>query len=93
MLPNWLDQLFFDRFVEVYWTYDLATKAKATAKLHAFHIPYRVRVRGASGPMRSARGMIPTTGLRNAYLYHYTVLVRRSTLETLPPDFFHDLAR
>ena len=83
MLPSWLNRLFFD----------LATKAKVTAKLHAAHIPYRVRVRGASGPMRSARGMIPTTGLRNAYLYHYTILIRRSTLETLPPDFFHDLAR
>lgn len=93
MLPNWLNRLFFDRFVEVYRTYDLATKAKVAAKLHAAHIPYRVRVRGSSGPMRSARGLIPTIGLRNAYLYHYTFLIRRSAMETLPADFFHDLAR
>ena len=93
MLRDFLNRLLFDRYVEAYNTYNLRDKARVGARLQAARIPYRIRVRGASGPMRSARGLIPTIGLRNAYLYHYTFLIRRSAMETLPADFFHDLAR
>ena len=86
-----LYRFLFDHYIEVYWTYSLADKAKVGAKLHAAHIPYRIRVRSASGPMRSARGLIPTIGLRNDYMYHYTFLIRQSDLEMLPANFFYNL--
>lgn len=86
-----LNRFLFDRYVEVYWTYSLTDKAKVGAKLHAAHIPYRIQVRSASGPMRSARGLIPTIGLRNDYMYHYTFLIRQSDFEMLPTNFFYHL--
>ena len=43
--------------------------------------------------MRAARGLIPTIGLRNDYMYHYTFLVRRSDLERLPTNFFWEQPR
>lgn len=93
MLCDFLNRLLFDRYVEAYNTYNLRDKARVGARLHAARVPYRVRVRGTSGPMRSARGLIPTIGLRNDYLYHYTFLVRRSDLERLPANFFWEEPR
>ena len=49
--------------------------------------------RSASGPMRSARGLIPTIGLRNDYMYHYTFLIRQSDFEMLPTNFFYNLTQ
>lgn len=43
--------------------------------------------------MRSARGLIPTIGLRNDYLYHYTFLIHQSDLERLPANFFWEQPR
>ena len=93
MLREFLYRLLFDHYVEAYNTYDLRDKARVGARLHAAKIPYRVRVRGASGPMRAARGLSPTIGLRNDYMYHYTFLVRRSDLERLPTNFFWEQPR
>lgn len=93
MLRDFLNRLMFDRYVEAYNTYNLRDKARVGARLQAARIPYRIRVRGASGPMRSARGLIPTIGLRNDYLYHYTFLIHQSDLERLPANFFWEQPR
>ena len=88
MLREFLYRLLFDHYVEAYNTYDLRDKARVGARLHAAKIPSRVRVRGACGPMRAARVLIPTIGLRIDYMYKYTFLVSRSDLERLPTNFF-----
>ena len=93
MLRDFLNRLLFDRYVEAYNTYNLRDKARVGARLQAARIPYRIRVRGTSGPMRSARGLIPTIGLRNDYLYHYTFLIHQSDLERLPANFFWEQPR